>query len=98
MIDGIYKIEVDTPLGHKAGTVAIRTQGSMASADIDMPIIGKQHVEGQVDGDAFSAQGVFKLGLMGKVRYALNGVVVGDDLRLNIESSKGNFHLSGVRV
>jgi hypothetical protein len=98
MIDGTYKIEVNTPLGRKAGTVAIRTQGNAAIADIDMPIVGKQHVEGRADGDAFGAQGVFKLGLMGKVSYTLHGDVVGDNLRLNIESSKGNFHLSGVRV
>lgn len=98
MIDGTYTIEVNTPLGRKAGTVRMRTQGSTAYADIDMPIVGKQHVQGQADGDTFQAQGAFKMGLMGKVNYSLAGEVKGDSIRIAINSSKGNFNLSGVRA
>ena len=98
MIDGTYAIEVNTPLGRKPGTVTIRTQGTTAYADIDAPLIGKQQVVGRVDGDSFSAQGTFKLRLVGKVRYSLTGSVVDDEIRIAIESSKGSFNLVGVRV
>lgn len=98
MIDGIYKIEVSTPLGTKPGTVSICTSGDVAEADIDAPIVGKQHVQGQVSGDSFKAQGVFKLGLLGKVSYSLQGVVDGDKISIAIDSSKGTFNLSGVRA
>ena len=44
MIDGTYKIEFDTPLGHKSGTATIRTAGESAHADIDAPFIGEQRI------------------------------------------------------
>ena len=98
MIDGTYKIDVDGPLGHKQGMVSMSTKGDVVYADIDMPIIGKQKTEGHVDGDTFTAEGVFKLGLLGKISYSLEGKVVGDDLSIAIDSSKGKFDLAGKRV
>lgn len=99
MIDGTYRIEIDTPLGRKPGTVALRADGDKALGDIDAPLIGKQSVEGKLeDENTFSAQGAFKLKLVGKVAYTLKGEVTGDTLRVFIESSKGNFELEGSRT
>ena len=98
MIDGTYKMQVNTPLGSKTGTVSIRTAGATAHADIDMPIIGKQQANGTVAGDTLTASGTFKMGLMGKVSYSLQGRVVGDELHIDIQSSKGNFAITGVRA
>ena len=64
MIDGTYKIEVGVPFGRKTGTVVLRTQGDTAVADIDAPIVGKQHVEGRAEGDTFTAQGSGKIPLV----------------------------------
>ena len=98
MIDGTYNIEVDTPFGRKQGTVAIRTEGDVAIADIDAPVVGKQHVEGRAEGDRFTSEGEFKIKLVGKVTYSLQGEVVGDDLNISIDSSKGSFQLAGKRA
>ena len=98
MVDGTYTIHIDTPFGKKPGTVNLRTQGDTVFADIDAPVIGKQSTEGKVDGDTFTAEGTFKLRLVGKVTYSLRGEVSGDDLNIVIDSSKGNYELSGVRA
>lgn len=98
MIDGSYSIQIDTPFGRKPGSVTLRTEGDTVLADIDAPVIGKQTTEGKVDGDTFTAEGTFKLKLVGKVTYSLRGEVTGDDLHIAINSSKGHFDLSGVRV
>ena len=98
MIDGTYKIEVDVPFGHKEGTVVLKTQGDVALADIDAPIIGKRSLEGRVEGDAFTAEGSGKIKLVGKVDFTLKGKVSGDNLHIDIHSNKGDFELEGVRV
>lgn len=98
MIDGTYRIEFDTPLGRKEGTVVLRTDGDVVFADIDAPLLGKQHGEGHVDGDTFTAEGSGKIKLVGKVNYALKGEVEGPDLHVDIQSSKGDFKLEGTRI
>ena len=98
MIDGTYKIKVDVPLGRKEGTIVLRTEGGTVFADIDAPMIGKQHVEGLAEGDTSSAQGSGKIKLVGKIDYALKGEVKGDNIHLDIQSNKGEFKIDGVRA
>ena len=98
MIDGTYKIKVDVPFGRKDGTVVLRTEGDAVYAEIDAPIVGKQSVEGRAEGDTFVAQGSGKIKLVGKIDYSLKGEVSGDDLRIDIDSSKGEFKLEGKRA
>ena len=98
MIDGTYKIGIDVPFGRKEGTVVLSTKGDVVIADIDAPIVGKNHVEGHAEGDTFTAEGSGKIKLVGKIDYSLKGEVIGDSLRIDIHSSKGDFVLEGVRV
>lgn len=98
MIDGTYEIEVDVPVGRKTGTVSIRTEGDVAFASVDLPIVGKQELQGRMEGDTFFAKGSFKPLLMKSVDYSLSGKVEGDELLVSIESSKGNFDIKGKRI
>ena len=98
MIDGKYKFEVGVPFGRKEGTIVLRTEGDAAFADIDAPVIGKNHMEGQVDGDTFTAQGSSKIKFMGNVEFTAVGTVSGDNLHVDIKSNKGDFVIEGVRV
>ena len=97
MIDGTYTITFDVPFGRKTGTVTLRTEGDTVFADIDAPIVGKQSMQGHVDGDTFSAQGTGKIKFAGKIDYDLQGKVSGDDLHIEIHSNKGDFTLEGTR-
>ena len=99
MIDGTYEFEIDTPMGRQSGRIGLRAEGDRAIADLDAPIIGKQHVEGQLEGDnGFSAQGSFSVFLMGTIDYTLSGSVDGDVLHASIKSSKADFDIDGHRV
>ena len=98
MIDGKYSFEVDVPFGRKEGTIVLRAEGNTAFADIDAPVIGKKHMEGQVDGDTFTAQGSGKVKLMGNIEFTAVGTVSGDNLHVDIKSTKGDFVIEGVRV
>ena len=98
MIDGKYSFEVDVPFGRKEGTVVLRTEGNTAYADIDAPVIGKKHMEGQADGDTFTAHGSSKIMFAGNVNFTAVGVVSGDNLLVDIQSNKGDFTIKGVRV
>lgn len=98
MIDGTYKIEFDVPFGKKSGTLALRTEGDTVFADIDAPIVGKNSLQGKVEGDTFTAEGAGKIKLVGKINYTLQGEVVQDTLHIDIHSNKGDFTLEGTRV
>lgn len=98
MIDGKYKFEVGVPFGRKEGTIVLRTEGDAVFADIDAPVIGKNRMEGQVDGDTFTAQGSGKIKFMGNVEFTAVGTVSGDNLHVDIKSNKGDFVIDGVRV
>ena len=99
MIDGTYEIQIDSPMGRKPGSIALRTDGDTAIGEIDAPVIGKQRVEGQLEGEnGFRAQGTFKLLFVGKIEYTLHGEVDGDVLNIAIKSSKGDFDIAGNRV
>ena len=99
MIDGTYEFEIDTPLGSKPGTAEISEDGGKVTGKIDAPVIGKQSIDGTLEGEnAFIAQGKLKVLLMGKIDYTLHGVVDGDSLRIAATTSKGDFELVGTRV
>lgn len=98
MIDGTYSFEIDVPFGRKTGSVTLCTEGDVAYADIDSPVIGKQRMEGRVEGDTFTAQGSKKIKLLGTVDYTLKAELIGDILHITLNTSKGEYELDGVRV
>ena len=98
MIDGTYKFDVNTPLGRKTVLVTLRGQGSTAIINVDAPIVGKKQTTGDLDGDTFFVQGSLKVPMIGKVTFAAKGTVVGDELRVAVDSNKGQFNPVGIRV
>jgi len=98
MIDGTYQVRINTPFGRKTGTVALRVAGDTVLADIDAPIVGKRQARGRLEGDEFTAEGAFKLKLMGNISFSLRGKVIGDHLSVVIDSNKGTFELAGTRM
>ena len=99
MIDGMYIIKVDVPIGRKEGTVVLETDGNNVIADIDAPVIGVQHVVGRVNGeDRFIARGSGKVKLLGKITYIIEGRIDNKKLLLTIRSNKGDIKLEGARV
>ena len=98
MVDGTYAVEVKTPLGFKSGTISVATEGDQATVSIDAPVLGKKTLKGTASDDSFEVEGVWKLLMFGKVEYSVKGTVYGDDLALDIHTSKGSTKTVGVRI
>ena len=99
MLDGTYKLAIDTPLGTKPGMVRLRVEGDKVKGAINAPVVGRQRFVGSLEGeDAFSAEGTLGLMFMGRIGYSLHGAVDGDSIRVTIESSRGDFNFDGVRT
>ena len=97
MLDGTYRIDVDSPLGRKSGTIKLATRGDTVDVAIDAPIIGRQRIAGQRQGEGFTASGSLKIMFVGKVDYTAEGHVDGDMLHAVINTSKGSFNVQGRR-
>lgn len=98
MLDGTYKMKMDTPMGSKEGTVILRTEGDKAYAHIDAPIIGKKEFECQASGDTFTFEGSFNIMLVGNVTFTGQGAVEGDSMHVTLKTDKGDFQIEGSRV
>ena len=98
MIDGTYDVELINSAIRKKGTMEIRSEGDRFSAEIKVPLIGTQQVEGSLDGNNFSAEGTFKLMFVGKIAYTMRGEAIDDGLHMFLETSKGDFEATGTRI
>lgn len=98
MLDGIYDIESDTPLGVQRGTAVISTsEGGRASASIDMGSLGRDTLTGTHDGDTFRTSGERRQFPFGKVAYTISGSVTGDSLNAHLSSRVADFDITGTR-
>ena len=99
MLDGMYDLNVDMPLGKKKGKVSITTQGDDVVLDLEAPLIGKQSITGKLQPpNGFTAGGSMRVKLVGKVDYTAEGKVEGDQLTGVIHSSKGDLTITGTRL
>ena len=98
MLDGTYKIEVDVLFGRKDGSVSLKTDGDIVYIDIDAPVIGRQKIQGKVQGESFTAEGSKMVFLVGRIDYEIKGTVSGDNLHVEIKSNRADLELDGVRI
>ncbi|MDO4806762.1 MAG: hypothetical protein Q4A07_05885 [Coriobacteriales bacterium] len=98
MIDGTYNVSARTPLGAKAGTLVMATNGT--TCDADLTIAGKtKHLVGSIDGETVTFEGSIHLPFpIGNVRYVLSGTVKGDTLSGTCRTKKFSFDVQGTRV
>ena len=98
MIDGVYNVQVSGAIGNKSAKVGLRTEGDTVAIDLDAPMLGKRQAQGALNGNAFTASGVYKIPLLGKIEYDMEGEVEGDELRATIHTSKGDLNIVGSRA
>ena len=98
MVDGTYNIYIDALLGHGRGKVTIRSEGDTAIANISAPVIGRQRVRGKVQDDTFTAKGSRIIFPLGRLEFTITCQVLGDDVKVDIKSNRGNFKFKGARA
>ena len=95
MIDGIYDIVSETPLGEKRGALELETDGDRVIARVEMMGM-KQCSEGTVDGDSFALSGETRV-MLRSFSYRLDGSVAGDTLAATMHALDKSFSVRGTR-
>lgn len=98
MLDGTYKIHMETPVGRKKGKLYLKTEGDKLMSCVEAPILGRQFFEWKPDGDTFTGDGEFELFLVGDIYFTVEGGVNGDEVQCTLDTNKGPFVIEGTRV
>jgi len=99
MFDGTYAVEIDTSLGRKLGTLTFTPEGERLHIDVDAPVLGKKRAEGRLLSESsFIAEGTWKILVIGKVDFTIEGRLYGDDLALDVKTNEGNAQGVGIRL
>ena len=90
MLDGRYRLTVNTKIGEIEVIIDIAVTGEVADLTASVPGFGQHHVTGIARNDSFAAKGKVRIPILGKVEYVVAGHVDGDDLMLQLETNKGD--------
>lgn len=98
MIDGTYQFNSKTPLGKQKGTIEIATDGPVAAATINAA--GKsKHLTGTLDGNKATFAAEVKLPFpFGKLKFNIDGEVVGEELLARVSTKRFKFNVTGTKV
>jgi hypothetical protein len=96
-IDGIYQIEVDSPMGKMEQKLTFKTEGSVLTGKMEGQM-GSNDFTGKVDGDQFSWESEIE-SPMGKIQLTITGKVTGNDIAGEVKAgSFGSSPFKGKRV
>ena len=98
MLDGTYRLTVNTRLGEITVTIDIAVTGEVADITASVPKFGKHHVTGIARGDSFAAKGKVRIPILGRIEYVVAGHVTGDDLLIQLETNKGDRAVHAQRI
>lgn len=96
-MDGLYEINIQSPMGNIRALVKLVTNGSNLSGYVD--VMGKRNEfnNGTVNGNNLSINGNISAGMM-KIQYNILGSVQGNNLNLAAQTNMGNFNLQGKKI
>ena len=97
MIEGKYKLRLNTPMGEIKGNLELKMQNRELYGVLDVMGGKSQFKGGKVEGNKFIFKGDFNTPL-GLINYSLLGIVEGDKLDIYAETNKGRFKLEGTRI
>ena len=97
VIDGTYRIEIDTPMGKQKASVELKTDGCLLSGVADTPL-GKKDFSGTVDGSDIAWQ-IEISSPLGKMKLEFTGTVSGSNISGQAKAgSFGCFPFCGARL
>ena len=97
MVDGCYRLAIQTPMGPIDGKVTLKSNGNNLMGTLECMGMKNSFNNGTVNGNQCSFSGNFNTP-MGEISYQVKGVVKGDILAVNVQSNKGSFQLQGKRI
>ena len=93
MVDGIYDIVSDTPLGKRKGTLELESEGNRLIARIEMMGM-QQGAEGTVEGDSFTLAGETRV-MLRRFSYQGHGSVTNEKLTGTLHALDKDFAVRG---
>lgn len=97
MLDGTYRIALQSPMGMKRGTLTLHTQGARLGGILD--ILGSRNVitAGQCREEQGCFSGEIKTAV-GSLHYEAEAQISGEQLTALAKTSKGNMKITGTRI
>jgi hypothetical protein len=97
-IDGIYQVEIDTPMGKQASKLTLKTDGDKLSGTMESPMGTMEFSGGKISGDNVSWEMEIS-SPMGKMNLVYNLKVSGDDISGEVKAGDfGSSPLKGKRA
>lgn len=97
MIDGKYKVSIDSPMGVINGVIGLKTNGDSLSGYIEAMGTKNEFTGGKLIGNKCTFTGQIKT-ILGSIQYNVTGEVNGDVLDITANTNKGNFMIQGKRT
>lgn len=96
-MDGLYEMNIKTPMGNIQAKVKLITNGNNLSGYIEA--MGKRNdfSGGKVNGNNFMISGSINASIA-MIKYDIQGAVQGNILDVNANTNMGNFRLQGKRI
>jgi hypothetical protein len=97
-VDGVYQVEIKSPMGPMAGTITLRTEAGSLSGSVAGQMGGGDFSGGTVNGDE-AAWSMEVPGPIGKMKVTCRVTVSGDDISGEVKAGFfGSFPLQGKRA
>ena len=96
-MDGIYEMNIKTPMGNIASRVKLITNGNNLSGYIEAMGKRSEFSGGKVSGNNFAISGNINASIA-TIKYDIQGMVQGNFLNINANTNMGSFKLQGKKV
>ena len=96
-MDGIYELNIKTPMGNIESKVKLVTNGNSLSGYIEAMGKRNEFSGGKVNGNNFTISGAINASIA-TIKYDIQGIVQGNILIINANTNMGNIKLQGKRI
>lgn len=96
-MDGIYEMNIKTPMGNINAKVKLITNGNNLSGYIETMGKRSEFSGGRVNGNTFMISGSLNASIT-MIKYDIQGTVQGNILSINATTNMGSFKLQGKKV
>lgn len=96
-MDGMYEINMNTPMGVMKGNLLLQTQGNNLNGVIEIMGMKNNITGGKIEGDKCYFSGVLKNNMM-NITYNITGEFVNNLLNIYAKTSMGEFKLQAKKI
>lgn len=97
MLDGTYKLSLNTPIGPLSGNIRLYTNGNNVQGILETMGMKSNFNGSKLSNDKCQFSGNLNTP-MGKLNYNATCTVAGNKLELDVATSQGSFKLEGIRI